>query len=96
MTALRTEIQPGDHLRLLGTLIEADALDGSGHLTVDILEVLAPAPARALREMVADRYGDDVVIFDADTDTVPVFTADGLLERRCVDLCVSRSWRRVR
>ncbi|WP_158754764.1 hypothetical protein [Streptomyces sp. NRRL F-2580] len=27
--------------------------------------------------MVLDRYGDYVVVFDADTDTVPVFTAQG-------------------
>lgn len=27
--------------------------------------------------MVLDRYGDYVVIFDADTDAVPVFTAYG-------------------
>ncbi|MEE1806958.1 hypothetical protein [Streptomyces sp. BE133] len=41
------------------------------------LEVLGVAPARALQEMVLDRYGDYVVVFDADTDTLPVFTAQG-------------------
>ncbi|MFD8651003.1 hypothetical protein [Streptomyces mirabilis] len=46
-------------------------------LTVDALKVLATAPARALKEMVLDRYGDYVVVFDADTDAVPVFTALG-------------------
>ncbi|MFD7537867.1 hypothetical protein [Streptomyces sp. NPDC059819] len=42
VTALLTEIQPGDHLCVFGTLIEADVVDGSAQLTVDILEVLAP------------------------------------------------------
>jgi hypothetical protein len=46
-------------------------------LSVEALEVLAPAPARALQEMVPDRYGGCVVMFDADTDTVPVFTVQG-------------------
>lgn len=46
-------------------------------LTIDALEVLATAPARALQEMVLDRYGDYVVVFDTDTDAVPVFTARG-------------------
>lgn len=39
--------------------------------------MLATAPARALQEMVLDRYGDYVVVFDADTDAVPVFTSSG-------------------
>ncbi|WP_328877050.1 hypothetical protein [Streptomyces sp. NBC_00299] len=46
-------------------------------LTVDALEVLATAPAWALQEMVLDRYGGHVVVFDADMDTVPVFTRLG-------------------
>ncbi|MFH9677446.1 hypothetical protein ACH4L5_34985 [Streptomyces sp. NPDC017405] len=46
-------------------------------LTADALEVLDTALIPVLREMVLDRYGDYVVIFDADTDAVPVFTAHG-------------------
>ncbi|MFJ3594539.1 hypothetical protein ACPXCP_34305 [Streptomyces sp. DT20] len=45
---------------------------------MDVLEVLDTALVPVLREMVIDRYADYVVIFDADSDTVPVFTAHGL------------------
>lgn len=76
--ALLTEIQPGDLLHVCGTLARPGAAPGEAlELTVDALDVLAAAPARALREVVLDRYGDYVVVFDADTDTVPVFTAQG-------------------
>ncbi|GAA3381134.1 hypothetical protein GCM10020367_71210 [Streptomyces sannanensis] len=74
--ALLTEIQPGDLLHVTGFLISPGTLT-EPRLAVDALEVLATAPARALREMVLDRYGDYVVVFDADTDAVPVFTALG-------------------
>jgi hypothetical protein len=76
VAALLTEIQPGDLLHVSGALV-AGAPGVAAQFTVDALEVLAAAPARALREMVLDRYGDYVVVFDADTDTVPVFTASG-------------------
>ncbi|MBT2406237.1 MULTISPECIES: hypothetical protein [unclassified Streptomyces] len=75
--ALLTEIQPGDLLHVSGTLARPATTGETAQLTVDALDVLAAAPARALREMVLDRYGDYVVVFDADTDTVPVFTAQG-------------------
>lgn len=77
--ALLTEIQPGDLLHVSGALTRSDNPAEPARLTVDALEVLATAPARALREMVLDRYGDYVVAFDADTDAdaVPVFTALG-------------------
>jgi hypothetical protein len=75
--ALLTEIQPGDLLHVSGVLTQPDSAAEPARLTVDALEVLAPAPARALQEMVLDRYGDYVVVFDADTDAVPVFTAFG-------------------
>lgn len=75
--ALLTEIQPGDLLHVSGLLTQPDDQAEPARLTVDALEVLATAPARALQEMVLDRYGDYVVVFDADTDTVPVFTALG-------------------
>lgn len=39
--------------------------------------MLATAPTRALQDMVIDRYGDYVAIFDADTTKAPVFTALG-------------------
>ncbi|RPK23575.1 hypothetical protein EES37_38110 [Streptomyces sp. ADI91-18] len=75
--ALLTEIQPGDLLHVTGLLTQPDNPADPARLTVDALELLATAPARALEEMVLDRYGDYVVVFDADTDAVPVFTAQG-------------------
>ncbi|MEU4655066.1 hypothetical protein AB0G32_14200 [Streptomyces sp. NPDC023723] len=75
--ALLTEIQPGDLLHVSGVLTQPDNPAEPARLTVDALEVLATTPARALQEMVFDRYGDYVVVFDADTDAVPVFTAQG-------------------
>ncbi|MEU3620076.1 hypothetical protein ABZ725_48530 [Streptomyces sp. NPDC006872] len=75
--ALLTEIQSGDLLYVSGFLTRLDNPAEPALLTVDDLEVLAPAPARALQEMVLDRYGEYVVVFDADTEAVPVFTAHG-------------------
>ncbi|MFE4825182.1 hypothetical protein ACFRFU_54625 [Streptomyces sp. NPDC056704] len=74
---LLTEIQPGDLLHVSGVLTQPNDPAEPARLTVDALELLATAPARALEEMVLDRYGDYVVVFDADTDAVPVFTALG-------------------
>ncbi|MEU9858949.1 hypothetical protein [Streptomyces sp. NPDC047974] len=74
---LLTAIQPGDLLRATGTLVRPSAPGEPALLVVDALEILDTAPIPVLREMVLDRYGDYVVIFDADTDTVPVFTALG-------------------
>jgi hypothetical protein len=70
-------IQPGDLLRVNGTLVQPPTPGEPARLTVDALEVLETALVPVLREMVLDRYGDYVVIFNADTDTVPVFTAHG-------------------
>ncbi|MFJ4972720.1 hypothetical protein [Streptomyces sp. NPDC088755] len=70
-------VQPSDLLRVTGTLTHPRTPGEPAQLTVDVLEVLATALVPALREMVLDRFGDYVVIFDADTDAVPVFTARG-------------------
>ncbi|TGZ12364.1 hypothetical protein DV517_74590 [Streptomyces sp. S816] len=70
-------IQPGDLLRATGTLAHPPAPGERARLTIDALEVLDTALVPVLREMVRDRYGDYVVIFGADSDDVPVFTADG-------------------
>jgi len=70
-------IQPGDLLRVTGTLVQPQASGESARLTVDALEVLDTGMVPVLRDMVLDRYGDYVVIFDADHDQVPVFTASG-------------------
>lgn len=72
--ALLTEIQPGDLLRVSGTLSVPGSSDGIIRLHVDALEVLSGSPMRG--DMVLDRYGPYVVVFD--TETVPVFTATGI------------------
>lgn len=74
---LLTAIQPGDLLRATGTLVRPPVPGEPALLVVDALEVLDTAPVPVLREMVLDRYGDYCVIFDADRDQVPVFTALG-------------------
>ncbi|MFJ9634750.1 hypothetical protein ACIRU8_44385 [Streptomyces sp. NPDC101175] len=71
-------IQPGDLIHATGTLLQPPAPGEPARLTVDDLEVLDTGLVPALREMVLDRYGDYVVVFDADTDKVPVFTAHGI------------------
>nr|WSW64501.1 hypothetical protein OG513_38825 [Streptomyces sp. NBC_00998] len=70
-------IQPGDLLRATGTLVQPSAPGEPARLAVDALEVLGTALVPVLRDMVLDRYGDYVVIFDTDRDQVPVFTAHG-------------------
>ncbi|MGW3060645.1 hypothetical protein ACWC98_32595 [Streptomyces goshikiensis] len=72
-------IQPGTLLRATGTLLQPPTPGEPARLTVDALEVLDTALVPVLRELVLDRYGDYVVIFDfdADRDQVPVFTAHG-------------------
>lgn len=74
---LLTGIQPGDLLRVTGTLLQPPVPGEPARLTVDVLEVLDTVLIPVLREMVLDRFGDYVVIFDAATDQVPVFTANG-------------------
>ncbi|MDW8807548.1 hypothetical protein P1P68_22850 [Streptomyces scabiei] len=75
--ALLTGDQDGDLLHVSGFLTQLDDPAQPARLAVDELELLAPAPARALQEMVLDRYGDYVVVFDADLEDVPVFTTSG-------------------
>ncbi|MFF5407864.1 hypothetical protein ACFY8K_33985 [Streptomyces misionensis] len=70
-------IRPGDLLRVTGTLVQPPAPGESARLTVAALEVLDTGLIPVLREMVMDRYGDYCVIFDADHEKVPVFTALG-------------------
>ncbi|MEU3907300.1 hypothetical protein AB0F20_26345 [Streptomyces goshikiensis] len=71
---LLREIQPGDLLRVTGTLLQPDA---PARLTVDALEVLDTAPLPVLHGLVLERWGNYATVFDADRDTVPVFTIDG-------------------
>ncbi|MFD5098302.1 hypothetical protein [Streptomyces albidochromogenes] len=74
---LLREIQPGDLLRVTGTLIQPDDPQAPAHFTVDGLEVLEAAPAPVLYDLVLERFGTYVVVFNADRDQVPVFTTSG-------------------
>ncbi|MFC7818711.1 hypothetical protein ACFUTR_29230 [Streptomyces sp. NPDC057367] len=74
---LLNDIQPGDLLRATGALVQSPVPGEPARLTVDALEVLDTGLIPVLRDMVMDRYGDYVVIFDADREKVPVFTALG-------------------
>ncbi|MFC8793358.1 hypothetical protein [Streptomyces cinereoruber] len=75
--ALLTLMRPGDLLRIGGHLALPGPGEGGPRLDVDALELLAPAPARHLTEMVLNRYGSYLVIFDPEVDTIPVFTEAG-------------------
>ncbi|MGR4884037.1 hypothetical protein ACIPUC_32110 [Streptomyces sp. LARHCF249] len=74
---LLREIQPGDLLRVTGTVVQSDAPDAPARLTVEALEVLDAAPAPVLYDLVIERWGNYATVFNADRDTVPVFTVDG-------------------
>ncbi|WP_369384071.1 hypothetical protein [Streptomyces sp. cg36] len=71
------EVQPGNFLRLTGTLLPPQPPDTVARFTVEALEVLDTGLIPVLRDMVLDRYGDYIVVFDADRDQVPVFTTHG-------------------
>ncbi|MGA4867274.1 hypothetical protein ACPB9J_32065 [Streptomyces lavendulocolor] len=75
--ALMREIQPGDLVRVTGTLVQPDDPEAPARFIVDGLEVLEAAPVPVLYDLVLDRWGDYVAVFNADSDTVPVFTASG-------------------
>ncbi|MGW6876221.1 hypothetical protein [Streptomyces xanthophaeus] len=74
---LLRDIQPGDLLRVTGTLLQPDAPGAPARLTIDALEVLDTAPLPVLHDFVLERWGNYATVFDADRDTVPVFTVDG-------------------
>ncbi|MFG2630000.1 hypothetical protein [Streptomyces sp. NPDC048473] len=75
--ALLNEIQPGDLLRVTGTLTQPDTPQAPARLTVDGLEVLEAAPLPVLYDLVLERWGGYAAVLDADRDAVPVFTVDG-------------------
>ncbi|MFI7178949.1 hypothetical protein [Streptomyces spororaveus] len=74
---LLRDIQPGDLLRVTGTIVQPDAPGAPARLTVDALEVLDTAPLPVLHDLVLESWGNYATVFDADRDTVPVFTVDG-------------------
>jgi hypothetical protein len=73
---LLREIQPGDLLSVTGTVVQPDDPAAPAHVSVDALEVLEAAQP-APYDLVLERYGIYAVVFDADRDAVPVFTANG-------------------
>ncbi|MFF3459605.1 hypothetical protein ACFYXH_35970 [Streptomyces sp. NPDC002730] len=60
-----------------GTVVQPEDPSEPARLTVDALEVLDAALLPVLHDMVVERYGPYVVVFDPDRDAVPVFTAFG-------------------
>ncbi|MEU8550540.1 hypothetical protein AB0C81_26765 [Streptomyces roseoverticillatus] len=67
------EIQPGDLLRVTGTVVQPDDPGAPARITVSGLEVLEAV----LYDLALQRYGTYVFVFDADRDQVPVFTESG-------------------
>lgn len=74
---LLSEIQRGDLLRVTGTVTPPGTPDAPARFTVAGLEVLEAAPAFVPFDLVLERWGNYVAVFDADRDQVPVFTASG-------------------
>ncbi|MGP3990878.1 hypothetical protein [Streptomyces sp. 3N207] len=74
---LLNEIQPGDLLRVTGIVVQPEDPDAPARFTVDALEVLEAAPAAVLYDLVLERWGQYVAVFDADRDAVPIFTDHG-------------------
>lgn len=74
---LLREIQPGDLLRVTGTVLQPTTEGAPAQFSVDALEVLDTAPLPVLHDLVLERWGNYATAFDADRDTVPVFTVDG-------------------
>ncbi|WP_432189841.1 hypothetical protein [Streptomyces sp. Tue6028] len=72
---LRRDVEPGALVRVDGITVQPSGPGGPVHLTVTALQVLSPAPAPP--SMALERYGDYIVVFDAATDAVPVFTTSG-------------------
>jgi len=76
VTVMLTEIQPGDVIRVSGIVVQPEEPGQPAQFTVDSLDVLDAAPGSILH-MTLERFGPYVVVFDADSDTVPVFTDSG-------------------
>ncbi|MGW3361189.1 hypothetical protein ACWDFL_38445 [Streptomyces bungoensis] len=61
-------------MRVTGALAQPDDPEA---FTVDGLEVLEPVPASVRYDLVLERFGNYVLVFDVEGDLVPVFTASG-------------------
>ncbi|MCX4919917.1 hypothetical protein [Streptomyces sp. NBC_00687] len=75
--ALLSDIHTGDLLRVTGTLTPPNNPDQPARFTVTGLEVIESTPLAAAYELVLERWGHYVSVFDADCDEVAVFTVDG-------------------
>ncbi|CAL9676115.1 hypothetical protein [Streptomyces sp. enrichment culture] len=74
---LLREICAGDLLRVTGTVVQLDDPTAPPRLCIDSLEVLEAAPAPMPYDLLLERFGTYIAVFDADRDQVPVFTAAG-------------------
>lgn len=74
---LLRDIQPGDLLRVTGIAVQPEDPGAPARFTVEALEVLDAAPAPVLYDLVLERWGSYVAVFDAGRETVPVFTTTG-------------------
>ncbi|MEN1891149.1 OB-fold nucleic acid binding domain-containing protein [Streptomyces mirabilis] len=70
--ALLNKIRPGDLVRVSGLFALPGSADGGLQLCVDALEVLSTVPPGHF-----ERMGPYLIVFDPDTDGVPVFTESG-------------------
>ncbi|MFC9636319.1 hypothetical protein ACFTY8_45840 [Streptomyces mirabilis] len=73
--ALLNKIRPGDLVRVSGLLALPGSADGGLQFKVDTLEVLSTVPT--VEGTVIERMGPYLIVFDPDTDKVPVFTEAG-------------------
>ncbi|MEV4453830.1 hypothetical protein [Streptomyces mirabilis] len=73
--ALLNKIRPGDLVRVPGLLTLPGSADGGLQLKVDALEWLSTVPTA--EGTVIERMGPYLIVFDPDTDKVPVFTEAG-------------------
>ncbi|MET8731311.1 hypothetical protein ABZV81_29675 [Streptomyces parvus] len=67
----------GDLLRVTGTITEPNTPGTPPHLRVHTVDILDVAPLTTVSGTVLERYGNYVLVFDADGDEVPVFTTAG-------------------
>ncbi|WP_331755982.1 hypothetical protein OH791_38350 (plasmid) [Streptomyces anulatus] len=69
--------QLGDLLRISGAVTEPGSPGTPPHLHIHAIDILDTAPLITLGATVLERYGTNVLVFDADRDEVPVFTTTG-------------------
>ncbi|MFJ2753571.1 hypothetical protein [Streptomyces sp. NPDC087297] len=59
---LLRDIQPGDLLRVTGTLVQPDGPGAPARLAVDALEVLVAAPGPVLYDLVIECWGNSATV----------------------------------